>query len=355
VFRGDDTVWPKVSIIWVNYNSIAQFPIVLESLESIAELDYPFERYELIVVDNGSTDGSYEEISKFLEKKNNLHKKIIRLQKNLGFTGGNNVGFRARDKESKYVLLLNNDAVLFQEGLKKLVEIFENLGKVAGVQGVVLKYKSGLIDTAGGYINEFLQPYLLGQGYPYKWRTIKYLPVTYVDGSCALYRVKNILECVGNKLFLDEFFAYYDDTLLGLMMWNCGYKLIAVPEPIAYHVRNLTFRREKGFLLSYLTMRNRIALTFISNTRYKDIILLHALRSSIVSLLKGRDKGLEKARIRALYDGIKLGKRMRKRGIFLDIYKAPLIKMSLKDVGVVFTQGTKKYTENLKKTFASTV
>ena len=93
-------VWANVSIIWLNRNSSRIMPTVLESLESIADLDYPGDRYELIVVDNGSTDGSFERIKGFLEKKTSLRKKVIRLDRNLGFTGGNNVGFAARDRES---------------------------------------------------------------------------------------------------------------------------------------------------------------------------------------------------------------------------------------------------------------
>jgi len=61
--------WPKTSIIWLNHNSSRIMPIVLESLESIVNLDYPSDRYELIVVDNGSTDGSFEKIKELLERK----------------------------------------------------------------------------------------------------------------------------------------------------------------------------------------------------------------------------------------------------------------------------------------------
>jgi len=100
-------------------------PIILESLESIVNLDYPSDRYELIVIDDGSTDGSSEKIKELLERKS-LRKRIIKLNHNLGFAGGNNIGFKERDKESKYVLLLNNDAVLLQEGLKTLVEYAKN-------------------------------------------------------------------------------------------------------------------------------------------------------------------------------------------------------------------------------------
>jgi GT2 family glycosyltransferase len=80
--------------------------LVLKFLGSIASIDYPSDWLELIV-DNGSTDGSFERVREFVERRSGLRKKIVRLDKNLGFTGGNNVGFMARDRESRYVLLLN--------------------------------------------------------------------------------------------------------------------------------------------------------------------------------------------------------------------------------------------------------
>jgi GT2 family glycosyltransferase len=154
--------YPKVSIIWLNHNSMKILPLVLQSLESFTSIDYPSDRFELIVVDNGSTDGSFERIREFLERRSNLRKKIIRLNKNLGFTGGNNVGFMARNRESKYVLLLNNDAVLLQHGLKTLVEYSEGFERLGGLQGVILQYGTRLIDSAGDYVDELLRPYRLG-------------------------------------------------------------------------------------------------------------------------------------------------------------------------------------------------
>jgi GT2 family glycosyltransferase len=344
-------MWPKVSIIWLNHNSSNIMPIVLESLESIINLDYPSDKFELIVVDNGSNDGSFERIRYFLERRGNIRKKIIRLDRNLGFTGGNNVGFAARDKESRYVLLLNNDAVLFQESLKKLVEYAEIQNNVACLQGIVLKYGTKLIDTAGGFIDEFLQSHILGQSREYPWILRKPLYVTYADGSCVFYRIESILRCIGNKLFIDEFFGYGDDNVLGLMMWNYGYKSVAIPEVVAAHARNLTFGRKSAFL-AYLNERNRIALTLITNTRYKSVVLLYALnymlRNIATSTLKMWPESYASMRARALIDGIKLARKLRSRGIFIDIYKAPLIKIPLGYIEAFFAarRVASKYFDN---------
>jgi GT2 family glycosyltransferase len=87
------------------FNSAKFLSLALRSLKSLFELGY--DNYEVIVVDNGFTDGSFERVREFLEKKGSLRRKIIELNYNLGFTGGNNIGFIARDRGSRYMLLLN--------------------------------------------------------------------------------------------------------------------------------------------------------------------------------------------------------------------------------------------------------
>ncbi|MEM0059176.1 MAG: glycosyltransferase family 2 protein [Desulfurococcaceae archaeon] len=340
---------PKISIIWLNHNSMKILPLVLQSLESIASIDYPDYRFELIVVDNGSTDGSFEKIREFLEKKSSLRRKIVKLDYNLGFAGGNNIGFIARDRESKYVLLLNNDAVLFQEGLRVLVEYAENYSGVAGLQGVVLKYGSRLIDTAGDYVDELLLTHVLGNNQVYPWTLRKPIYVTYADGCCSLYRVESLLKCTGGKPFINEFFGYGDDNVLGLMLWSCGCRLIAIPEVIASHARGLTFGRGKSTISTYLGERNRVALTQITNTRYKQVVLLHALRNLITLFLPRTGfSSLAKTKARVVVDGVRLGRRLKNQGVFLDIYKAPLVKITLRDLPVFFTARriVKKYFEN---------
>ena len=248
------------------------------------------------------------------------------------------------------MLLLNNDAVLFQEGLRVLVEYAEKYSGVAGLQSVVLEYGSKLIDTAGGYVDELLLTHVLGSNQVYPWILRRPIYVTYVDGCCSLYRVESILKCTGGKLFIDEFFGYGDDNVLGLMLWSCGCKLIAIPEIIASHARGLTFGRGRRSTIStYLGERNRVTLAQITNTRYKHLVLLHALRNLMTSTIPRTGfRNLAKTRARVIIDGVRLGRRLKNQGVFLDIYKAPLVKIPLRDLRVFFTARRliKKYFEN---------
>ena len=300
------------------------------------------------MVDNSSTDGSFEKIRGYIERREDIKKKIIRLKHNLGFAGGNNIGFKARDSDSRYILLLNNDAIILQDALKTLVEYAENHDGTAGLQGVILKYGSRLIDSAGGFVNEFLTSYLLGSYREYPWILRKPVYISYADGSCSLYKTRHILDCVGEKLFIDEFFGYADDNVLGLMMWSCGYKIISVPEVVAYHVRGLTFGRRGSILSIYLGERNRLALSIISNTRYISIIPIHVLRNISTLLARERLSRSSRIGVRALADGVRLGEKLKRKGLFIDIYKAPIIKISLKDLGLFFTtrRAVEKYFEN---------
>lgn len=312
--------------------------LVLKSLNAISDLDYPNERYELIVVDNASNDGSFEEIRRFLDRKDNMRKKIVRLSKNLGFTGGNNIGFKIRDKESKYVILLNNDAVPFKESLQTMVEYAEQYN-VAGLSGIILKHsKSNVIDTAGDLVDELLYSHFVGQDKRPPWIIRRPFYITYADGAYALYNVNSVLKTIGDKLFLSELWGYGDDVLLGLLLWNKGFNIIAIPEIVATHNRGSTFGKT-SFLKIYLGERNRVALSGLTNVKYKYRIWIHSLR---VLMSKIQNKDAKKVS-RALCDGIRLSKLLRtKYNLSVNIYSAPILKITQEEFLKYYMAGTKE-------------
>lgn len=103
--------WPFVSIITVNFNGKH---FLDECFSSIFSIDYPKERYEVIMIDNASTDGSVDFI-----RRNYPEVIILESLQNLGFAGGNNLGIRK--SKGEYIALINNDAQVDGDWLKELV------------------------------------------------------------------------------------------------------------------------------------------------------------------------------------------------------------------------------------------
>jgi GT2 family glycosyltransferase len=327
---------PKVSILWVNYNSLSFINLALESLQAIKNLDYP--NYELIVVDNGSVDGSFEIIKKFINESN-IKSKLIRLNRNLGFTGGNNVAYAARDPNSKYVVLLNSDAVPRKDSLSRLVEIMENDESLGAAQGVILNYDEKSIDTAGDFISEILTDHPLLEGKPPN-SLKKAVFITSADAAYSIFRVEAIKKLSKRKdVIFDDLFACFDDYLLGLKIWNAGYKIKTFPIIIAKHNRGSSFSKVKHLQL-YLCVRNSLMINEISNSRYKIIVrvlffrqLFGWLMAKFLNLVtEPEHQKLPALFSKAFTDGIKIGRVKKRQQERIDIYKAPVLKVELTDV-----------------------
>jgi len=266
-------VWPKVSIIWLNYNSIKIIDVVTESLESIANLDYPDDKYELIVVDNGSTDGSFDVIKSFLERKSRLKKKIIKLDKNLGFAEGNNVGYGARDKDSKYVVPVNNDAIIEANSVKLYVETFEKFPGVGALQGILVNRRKKVIDSIGLYLSNVFTAHPFSRDIkdvPQKYEGLK---CSFVEGTFPAYRVESLKLSMGERIFEEKFLGFGEDALTSLMIWSKGFSTVFIPKVVGFHVRGATWRKIESI---YLVYRNYLTMSslFGGSTIYMYNLLL---------------------------------------------------------------------------------
>jgi GT2 family glycosyltransferase len=133
-----DSDLPLISVVVLNWNGINVLEQCLGSLRT-----QTYTPLEIIVADNGSTDGSVEFVrTKFPNVK------LIVNEKNFGFGGGNNVGIRASN--GKYIMMLNNDTCLDPkciEELKRSIEKDEKYGTCASK--ILLEYEDNLLDAAG--------------------------------------------------------------------------------------------------------------------------------------------------------------------------------------------------------------
>ncbi len=217
-----------------------------ECLDSVRRQSYGCK--ELVVVDNGSTDGSREWLRAHVPSWGRL----VELDSNRGFAGGVNAGIRVSSGE--YVALLNNDAVAEPDWLSSLVASAADPA-VGMVASKILFYdRRGVIDKTG----HLLYPDGLnrgrGAGEVDGGQFDRQPEILFPDGCAALYRHRMLHE---TGLFDEDFFAYGDDADLGLRAcwqgWRCAYS----PGARVYHRHSSSLGKyspEKAFLVE----RNRI-------------------------------------------------------------------------------------------------
>lgn len=253
---------PKVSIIVLNWNGKNH---TVECLNSLSKLDYS--NYEVILVDNGSSDGSVD----FLKSKfPNIC--LIENKRNLGFAEGNNVGVRhAMKTGADYVLLLNNDAVVDGAFLKELVLIAERDEKVVLVGPKIYNYYEKNIIESAGYSQSILKSKTFPIGYREedKGQYDEPKEVDFISG-CAMLVKKNVVKDYG--VFDSDFFAYCEDQDLCYSVTKRGDKIMYAPKSRIWHKVSASTGGYKSPISVYLFTRNRIRFVLKQGTLFEKTV-----------------------------------------------------------------------------------
>jgi GT2 family glycosyltransferase len=238
---------------------------------------------KVIVVDNGSVDGSVE-----LLKRDFPAVDLVELPKNRGFAGGVNAGItRAKELMADYVALFNNDADA-EDGW--LAGLFDHLQANPGLgiaTGKLVRASDKTLDSTGECYSSWGLPYPRGRGEP-----MDSYPepeeVFGATGGASLYRMK-MLDLIGS--FDEDFFAYYEDVDLSFRAQLAGWRVGYVPTSIAYHQIGLTSGRIPGFT-TYQTFKN-LPLLFWKNVPLLliPIIMPKLVLANIVFYLKACARG----------------------------------------------------------------
>jgi len=228
---------PEVSIILVNYNDKPHLQECLLSLEENAQGI----SFEVIVVDNNSSDGSQE----FIEK-NYSQAKLIRNLKNIGFARANNQGIK--ESKGEFILFLNTDTLVYPKALEYLLGEMKNDRQVGAAGPTLLRGDNAYQVSFGGRVNffqELVQKCFLNSYYKLRLKIgQKKRWVRWLSGACLLTR-KEILEDVG---FFDEnFFIYFEDIDLCFRIRKKGLKLLFLPQARVFHRGGATTLRKKTF------------------------------------------------------------------------------------------------------------
>lgn len=247
----------KVSVIIPNYNGMQYVKRCLDSLKV-----QTLKEFDILFVDNGSTDGSRE-----LVEKEYPYVKVIPLAENEGFCKAVNEGIRAAKTE--YVVLLNNDTEAEPEFLTELYEGIRKKKNVFSAGAMMLQFHDrDKIDDAGNFYNALGWAFARGKGKPEE-RYRKEKKIFSSCGGAAIYRTELVKEL---GCFDEEHFAYLEDTDLGYRARIAGYENWYLPKARVYHVGSGTSgSRYNQFKIRY-SSRNNIYMIY-KNMPFLQILI----------------------------------------------------------------------------------
>lgn len=250
---------PRVSIIIVNWNGGKVFD---ECLFSLSKVNY--KSFDLIIVDNASTDKS-----EYLHKKYFSKVKLIKNRENIGFANANNQAIKYA--KGRYVLLLNNDTKVTPNFLKKLVNRMEQENELGVIQPKIYMMDRGkYLDNAGSFLTKigFLDHWGFNKKDSKEFGIEKY--IFSAKGACMLIR-KEVIEKV--NLFDPKFISYFEESDFCWKVWLVGFRVLFYPEAHIYHKVGFTIKRQNVLELNFHYYKNRIR-SLTKNLSYINLILI---------------------------------------------------------------------------------
>ncbi len=279
----------KVSINIVTWNSITYLPDCLKSI-----FDQSFKDFQVLVIDNGSNDGTVDYI-----EKNYPEVKILRNIHNLGYSRAHNQGLKL--SKSDYILIMNPDVILTKNYLFELYKNAEKMKVYSAFTGKIYKFHfkidelkeivfTDIIDSVGIKVDRNRNFINLGENEKDTGQFKEKKDVFGISGGLLFLRKKDVeLLNINNEYFDEDFFVYKEDIDLAWRMNINGLKSVFIPEAFAYHhrqadqteVKNIKSirknRRKKSNMINYYSTRNHFFLMvkndFLKNY-FKDFLFI---------------------------------------------------------------------------------
>lgn len=235
---------PFCSILVLNYNGKEY---VKKCFSSLREIDYPKNRYEVIMIDNKSADNSVNIVKRIFPWV-----KVLQLDENYGFGEGFNKGIEMAKGE--YIIILNNDTHVEKDWLKELVKV-ANTKKKIGICGSKISDEK-LGDVGEGHIN------LLGV--PSQKDNTDVTECFWIS-DCSMLIKREVIDKMG-RLYDPSFFMYFEEIDVCWRAMLLGYSVYYVPSSVVHHVGSAS-SSSSGNIMKYYHYRNKIW-TFKKNSRF---------------------------------------------------------------------------------------
>ena len=288
----------EVSVVIPNFNGIAFLDSVLASLEG-----QTLNNFEVILVDNGSTDGSCSFVT-----ANYPWVHLIELSENFGFCGAVNAGIRAA--KAPYVLLLNNDTEVKEDFVEEMLAAIRRHKNAFSCGARMVQYHDrDKLDDVGNYYCALGWSFARGRGKDIH----AYETEDRIFSACAgaaIYR-KKILEKIG--YFDEEHFAYLEDTDIGYRARIYGYENWYAPKAIVYHVGSGTSGSRYNQFKTRYSSRNNIYLIYKNMPLLQIILNLPFLVTGfLVKFLFFAVKGMGKEYAAGIKNGFSISMKNKK-------------------------------------------
>ncbi len=298
----------KIDVIIVNFNNWRD---TLKCIDSVLQNEQSaIHPEQIIVVDNGSTDGSFERIFHEFPEIN-----VLSLAKNIGFAGANNVGIRmALNDKAEYVFLLNNDATVLPDTISSLVRTYENDERIGIVGATILNYQNPtIIDNMGANINYWTgSSRFLNHGSFYN-KELGTIDVDYASGA-AMMISRKVINKIG--LLPEFYFLYCEEQDYCTMAKKSGFRVACTAQARVIHKPSSTINKYVG-LKNYYFHRSRFVFLRIHSNKFKVIFaILHSafvifpyytIKSLMRTKTNSRDRLVEVFSLLAgIFDGIRL-------------------------------------------------
>lgn len=287
----------EVTIIIPNYNGKELLKNCIGTLEQQTCPDF-----KLLVVDNGSSDGSVDVTSEVLDME------MIALTENTGFCGAVNIGIR--HVQTPYFILLNNDTEVEAAFVAELLRGIRQSDRIFSCGALMIDYRRReIIDNAGDYYTALGWAVARGKGKKLAGFSAE-KDVFSCCGGAAIYRTAVIKE-IGD--FDEKHFAYLEDVDMGYRARIHGYRNRYIPGAKVYHVGSATTGTRYNEKKVFLAARNSMYLIY-KNMPFLQVVLNlpFILPGILVKLLFFLKKGLAGAYLRGIGEGIRTGHTCRK-------------------------------------------
>jgi GT2 family glycosyltransferase len=260
---------PSVSIVIPNWNGAEHLP---DCLDSIEQLDYPPGLVDVLVVDNGSSDGSVG-----LVESDYSWVHVVTNDRNEGFAAACNTG--AQTARSDCVVFLNNDMRVDAGWLAGLADAYDAHSGYVCVGGVILDWEGVKLDFAGGWANFHGFAGQMHSGKPLDERLIEdRRDLLFACGGSMLVD-RSVFLALGG--FDPSYFAYYEDVDLGWRLWLSGYRVRLAGAARTYHKLHGTESGLPAHRRAFLCERNALC-TLMKNC--SDESLARLLPASLALL-----------------------------------------------------------------------